>query len=168
MFELFSCPQDKDVQRFLRKSAIQFEKLNLTKTYLVLIDKNRIIAGYFSLTLKAFQIQGKTSNNLYKLIFGTSKPKKPEKIQSFFPTYLISQLGRNTDKFSNEQLPGKLILEYAFSEIKKAQRISGGRTLMVECANNDKLITFYENNGFRRFYLDGSESDLIQLIKKIN
>jgi len=168
MFELFLCPQEEDVQKFLNNTAIQFEKLNLTKTYLIFNNKNYIIAGYFALTLKAFQIKGELNNTLYKLIFGTSKPKTEEDVQRYFPTYLISQLGRNTSKFSNEELPGKLILEFAFSEIIKAQAITGGRTSMVECSNEANLMRFYEDNGFRQFLLDDKESNYIQLIKKVN
>ena len=89
-------------------------------------------------------------------------------VQSEFPTYLISQLGRNKEIFSHKQLPGDRILQFAFSEIKKAQLIIGGRTMMVECNNTEKLICFYNRNGFRQFQLDSKKSKLVQFIKKIN
>lgn len=166
MFEPFLC-QDTDVTQYLKETSIQFEELNLTKTYLIFIPHDPTIAGYFSLTLKSFQIEGPVSNTLYKNIFGTKKPSDSNKEQKHFPTYLISQLGRNTSKFTNDILPGDIILQLAFSEIKRAQSITGGRTMVVECADIPCLIDFYERNGFRRFHTYPI-TGYIRFIRKIN
>jgi len=48
----FSC-QDDDVESFLKNKAIDFEKRDRSRTYLLVDDDNNNLLGYFTLSLKA-------------------------------------------------------------------------------------------------------------------
>jgi len=55
-----------------------------------------------------------------------------------------------------------LVLEYALSVISSAEEIVGGRVVYIECRDIPKVISFYENNGFKVLRSDPDDS-LIQM-----
>ena len=60
----------------------------------------------------------------------------------------------------------KDIINYAQQYLKSVSNMIGGRIILVELKNNQKLINFYINNGFS--LLDNNtknEEDLLQMIK---
>ncbi len=63
-----------------------------------------------------------------------------------FPSVLIGQLGKN-DLFSN-QITGKELLTHCINHIMQGIDKLGGRFLLLECKNEFKLISFYEDFGF--------------------
>jgi hypothetical protein len=131
-----------DVENFLKNSAILFEKLNKSRTYLIFKKGTTDILAYFTLTISILKIVDEhISKKTLKKLDGISKEKKE------FPVYLIGQLGKN-DKFWNV-IDGKSILKKAISLVCKANSIVGGRVVLVETLNNEKLIKFYEENGFK-------------------
>ena len=52
----FSCSKNPDVERFLKKSAIEFTKKNQSVTYVVISVKDGGLLGYFTLALKPLKI----------------------------------------------------------------------------------------------------------------
>lgn len=50
--------------------------------------------------------------------------------------------------------------------IKSVQEQIGGRYVMIECHNIDKLINFYKQNGFFEFDKD-DEFDMVQMLMSI-
>ena len=72
---------------------------------------------------------------------------------------LIGQLGKN-DLFSS-LINLKEILDFAFSTIKDIMELVGGRIILIECFNSDKLVQLYEDHGF--IYLQ-EENSLSQLM----
>ncbi len=62
----FSCPKNPDVERFLKKSAVEFTKKNQSVTYLVFSKDNGEMLGYFTLALKPLTIRGETVSNTTK------------------------------------------------------------------------------------------------------
>jgi hypothetical protein len=58
------------------------------------------------------------------------------------------------------------MLETCFKSVYDAQAIVGGRFIMLECQNIEKIIEFYEGSGFKR--LQWSENGkYLQMIKKL-
>ena len=53
----FSCPKNPDVERFLKKSAIEFTKKSQSVTYLVFSFENKLLVGYFTLAIKLLTIR---------------------------------------------------------------------------------------------------------------
>lgn len=62
----FSCPRNPDVERFLKKSSIEFTKKNQSVTYLVFDISSMVLAGYFTLALKPLTVRGETVSNTVK------------------------------------------------------------------------------------------------------
>lgn len=52
----FTCPKNPDVERFLKKNAIEFTKKNQSVTYLVFSNDTAELIGYFTLTIKPIQV----------------------------------------------------------------------------------------------------------------
>lgn len=57
-------------------------------------------------------------------------------------------------------------MEEAFSVLNDVQDSIGGRYVMIECHNNDKLLKFYTDNGFYKFNYDNSD-DMVQMLRKL-
>ncbi|WP_244922693.1 acetyltransferase [Xenorhabdus cabanillasii] len=155
----FSCPANQDVESFLHFKSIRFEKADATRTYLIL-DKVGIILAYFSLTFKELPT--------HNLALSKSKIKKLNGISNnanSLKVYLIGQIAKN---FSLKENPIKLkdILTPIDIIIEKAQYLIGGRVIILECQNKQKLINLYESHGFKTIptKTKGESDSLITMI----
>lgn len=172
----FSSPKNKDVEDFLKNNAIPFARQNLAPTNLVYVycDKVYFLCGYFTLTIKTIEVYkrdvgSKTFDKLKK--FGTYDKNLKKCI---IPAPLIAQLGKNYADGRDQLMPGSELLQIACKEVKKAQRIVGGKVVYLECEDVGKLTDFYKRNGFKEFARRRLDSDerssfngryLIQMLK---
>ena len=53
----FSCKKNSDVERFLKEQSIDFTKKNQSVTYLVCLNKDAALVGYFTLTIKPISVK---------------------------------------------------------------------------------------------------------------
>ncbi len=112
------------------------------------------ILAYFSLALKSLKLDDSLSKTRIKKIDGLSN-----RIEDT-PVYLLGQLGKN--ELYQEDTEGKDILEeHVFPVVAQAVKYVGGRIILIECANKEKLINFYGNNG--SIYLQ--EDEYVQMIR---
>ena len=83
------------------------------------------------------------------------------------PCYLIGQLARN-DGVTHDQLAGCDLIEEAHRIIMESVNSVGGRIMMIECRNEQKLLNFYHDNGFNEV---SNEADgdlpMVQMLCKI-
>lgn len=85
--------------------------------------------------------------------------------------YLIAQLGKNYNNGANERISGKELLGLAIRQIQQLQYLAGGMVIFLEAANEEKLLSFYRENGFQQFDTrltdssKGEPHELIQLLK---
>ncbi len=162
----FSCPFNRDVEKFIHEIAIEFSKQSLARTYIVTTSyKNKQeIIGYFTLSFKLLHASRDNLNKGWQrrmAKFGTydSNLKKYS-----VPAPLIGQLSKNYTDGLNNMISGNELLKMAFEKIVGVQMVVGGRIAFLECQDNPKLIAFYERNGFIAFGerpLDPDEVDLI-------
>lgn len=147
----FSCPKNPDVERFLKKSAIEFTKKNQTVTYLVISAENIQLLGYFALALKPLTVRGKTvSNTMKRKLMRISK--LDEKSDAYtMSAYLIAQLGKNFSKSDGAEITGAELLKLAWDKIKEMQYLGGGMVTFLETENEEKLLSFYQDNRFSQF-----------------
>lgn len=149
----FLCPQNIDIEDFLKKKAIVMAKQNTSPTHLVYAPyKGKyVLAGYYTITLKVLRVSKTAlSSDLRKRIskFGTySEDEKAYEI----PSYLIAQLGKNYENGYDKLISGNALLQMACDRIREIQRLGGGKVTYLECEDREKLINFYERNGFKRF-----------------
>lgn len=155
---------NRDIEDFLKHKSISFEKMNISRTTLIL--KNNQIVGYFSIAFKSLIIEkefwNSISNTLKKKLMPGYNIKKivpPVSPQAI----LVGQLGKN---YAVEpMIDGKDLLALAEAQVYQAQKHAGGRFVWLECDNEPKLIEFYIENGYQ--LLGKIEKNQLILIKKI-
>ena len=143
LIDEFTCPQNPDVEQFLKVKAIDFERTHNARTYLIANDFMELQA-YFSLSFKEVNIDNdKVSKSVIKKLDGFNKNAKT--IRAF----LIGQIGKNFNLANNP-----ITLQEIFNEIDtvllSVQRSIGGRAIILECQPIDKLLDLYEGHEFKR------------------
>ena len=147
----FSCPKNTDVERFLKKSAIEFTKKNQSVTYLVVSAEDVRLLGYFTLALKPLTIRGETvSNSTKRKLLRISE--LDEKSDTYtMSAYLVAQLGKNFSENGGKDITGEELLKLAWDKIKEIQYLGGGMVTFLEAENEEKLLSFYRDNRFSQF-----------------
>lgn len=148
--QAFSCSRNKDVESFLLNKAIRFETALAAATHLIINEQGNILA-YFTLSFKEIEVEVSKSQ-LKKLTAGLSN-------DSHLRVLLIGQIGKNEKVIDN---PVKLpdILNHIYAQLYKAQRVLGGRVVILECENTPKLLELYKQNKFQILNTIGSENGL--------
>lgn len=169
----FSCPLNMDVERFLKQQAIEFAKKHQAVTYLVLSLEDAELLGYFSITIKPLVVRAEPfSNTASRKLARFSEIDKGEQTYNL-AAYLIAQLGKNFNERARGRITGQELLEAAIRQTQILQYQAGGMVSFVEADDKEKLLSFYENYGFKRFDTrqtvsrDAEPHELIQLLKLI-
>ena len=134
----FKC-RDKDVETFLQHKAFDFERRNKSRTYLI-FDEKRTLLGYYALSIKSLPFGADASKAAIKSIDGYSKDVKSVGI------ILIGQFGKDT--LLAKEVKGAHLLELCMVSVYQAQRIIGGRYVMLECQNIEEEKERLSGSGF--------------------
>ena len=160
-----------DVERFLKQQAIEFAKKHQAVTYLVLSLEDAELLGYFSITIKPLVVKAEPfSNTVKRKLARFSEIDKNEQTYNL-AAYLIAQLGKNFNDKVKGRITGQELLEAAIRQTQILQYQAGGMVAFVEADNKEKLLSFYENYGFKRFDTRQTISDvaepheLVQLLR---
>lgn len=139
----FDCGLDS-VNDFLKNEALQNSNDLLSRTYVVTQDKNKHVIAY--ITICSHVLNRKEEGYVIN-----------RKFRGKIPAILIAQLG--VDKGFRRHNIGKSLVQRCFSEIVEVSKYIHFYTVIVDAAN-DKLISYYENQGFnmlnptkRRLYI---------------
>ena len=167
----FSCPKNPDVERFLKKSSIEFTKENQSVTYLVFDVSSMELVGYFTIALKPLTVRGETvSNTVKKKLMRVSE--LDEQSQTYtMSAYLIAQLGKNFKNGAEKKITGEELLELAWDIVEKMQYMGGGMVTFLEAENSERLLSFYQANRFQTFDTRQTATDseepheLVQLLR---
>lgn len=166
-FEKFSCQREVDLENFLLRKAIPYEKTNFGKTYL-LIDLASLEQGifsvmaYYTIAQKAIDISELSAKRKRKML-GDYPGRDSLKT---IPAYLIGQLGRN-DAYTSEDISGEQILNECYNSISIAAQVVGGNIVILECRER-MFERVYENKGFHKLYDDLNQESLYTLYKKVD
>ena len=169
----FSCPKNPDVERFLKKSAIEFTKKNQSVTYLVVSAEDVRLLGYFTLALKPLTVRGEAvSNTVKRKLLRISE--LDEKSDTYtMSAYLVAQLGKNFSESEGKGITGEELLKLAWDKIKEIQYLGGGMVTFLEAENEEKLLSFYRGNRFSQFDTRQTATDtdelheLVQLLRML-
>ena len=65
----FSCPQNTDVENFLKNKALRFDSTHNSRTYLILNEENVDwgICAYFSVSFKEIEVRNLSKSTVKKL-----------------------------------------------------------------------------------------------------
>ena len=167
----FSCLRNPDVERFLKKSSVEFTKKNQSVTYLVFDISSMVLVGYFTLALKPLTVRGETvSNTVKKKLLRVSEWDELSDTYTM-SAYLIAQLGKNFTSGADQKITGEELLALAWDKIKEIQYLGGGVVTFLEAENEEKLLSFYRDNRFSQFDIRQTASDtdesheLVQLLR---
>lgn len=167
----FYCPKNPEIEEFVRKNAIEFAKRKMSITYLVVDGEGRIM-GIFTLTQKAVQLvdRGLTGAVRKKI---QRHARLDEATESYMlSAFLIAQFGKNYQYEESKALTGNELMDMTIITLKEIQRQIGGGVVYLECEDNPKLLSFYQNNEnryqiFGERYSVGDSVKYIQLMKII-
>ena len=148
----FSVERNLDVQRFIRESAIPYQKAHNSRAYL-LVDDSYKLKGYFTLSLACMRILEGISNSLKRKMRGFGRNSA-----STVPCFLLGQLARE-DSTPKEKLCFADILSLGINFVTQTQELIGGRFISLDCT--DELVSLYESNGFQKI---NKTDDLNQMI----
>ncbi len=153
-FQSIKEDEPHDVEVFLHRKAIDFEKTALASTYLVFDTETNILLGFFSLANKPLTMSKKNFDSLSR-----NQQKKLRQsgrtIETKFQinSYLIGQLGKNYSKEAQEvaknHISGKELLTLAYNQVVAASRVIKARYVWIECEDVEYLKHFYQDFGFR-------------------
>ena len=154
----FSCPLNPDVEHFLLATALHNQTMHISRTKLVTLpvgSKIRLV-GYYSIALQVLDLDRITSKSLRKKITGF---KRENKLGA--AVYLIGQMSKNFHNGADKLISGQELFLMAIQDILQAHQSVGGRIVVVECKNDDKLRKFYEKTlGFQLIDTADDESML--------
>jgi pimeloyl-CoA synthetase len=147
----FSCSKDKDVQRYIRKKAIEHEKSQISITYL-LFDSEEIVqlVAYVTVAISSFSVDEKRCEEVF--------PGKMNANRGMAQSYLIGQIGK-IDGYDKKI--GDIVIDHAMGIIREANKNVGCRVARLDC--KDALVRYYETKGFR--FLDKRDKDINLMVK---
>ena len=68
--------------------------------------------------------------------------------------FLIAQFGKNYAVDNGNFMTGNRLMDYVFSVLNDIRHMIGGGVVFLECEDNEKLLSFYQNER-NRFKLYG-------------
>ena len=148
----FSVERNLDVQRFIRESAIPYQKAHNSRAYL-LVDDSYKLKGYFTLSLACMRIPEGISNSLKRKMRGFGRNSA-----STVPCFLLGQLARE-DSTPKGMFSLADIVDMVTGYALHVQEYVGGRFISLDCT--DELVSLYESNGFQKI---NKTDDLNQMI----
>lgn len=168
----FVCEKDADIELFLHSKSIEFENISKARTYF-LCDQKKLetgefsILGYFAVSLKVLILPDEMSVRARKEIDGYRGKIHGMPIREI-PCFLIGQLAKNSN-VNTEEITGKMLLDEAYAVIYSAMSSVGGRYVMIECQDNEKLLKFYKDNGFEEFLREPEgDKPMVQMLRKVS
>lgn len=169
----FSCEKNKDVERFAKNQSVEFAKKQQSVTYLVFSTEDAELVGYFAITIKPITVNAEPFSNTVRKKLARVSELNEMNYSYNLAAYLIAQLGKNYHNGANERITGEELLGLAMKQIKQLQYLAGGMVVFLETSNEEKLLSFYQAMGFKKFDSRLSERagyephELVQLLKII-
>ena len=152
----FKCIKNSDEEDFLHNKAIQYERSNKARTYLVYDESYLNLLGYFTIAFKSIDLKNVSKTKRKDMTAG-------EDVE-VYSAYLIGHIAKNSD--INTDLKGTQLLQHAQSVIAEARDLIGGRLIYIDCKDIEKLKTFYLDNGFK-YFNTSEKTGLLQYYLKI-
>jgi hypothetical protein len=136
----FIC-DNKEVQDFINNRAITHEERGLARTILIFDDKNSIIVGFYTLSIKSLVLSEKLSSSKRKRYFGTAQTNG-----DVIPAILIGQLAKNDAVVTS--FTGSDLMDLIFRYIYRVDKLLPSVVSYVEHNGSRSLFGYYEKHGF--------------------
>ena len=148
ILERYRAVRESDTETFLRERAVEMEKRDLSRTYLLMTCDLAAVLGYVTLSIKCLRVPDDSL-----VTGGMRRSMNIDSRTGVAQSYLLGQLSRSADAPKGT---GALLLDLAFEHLASAQREVGCRTVRLDCRN--ELVPYYAEHGFRLISRNGSGS----------
>lgn len=165
LLSTFSSPINPDVEKFLKKNAISFNKQHQAVTYLVLSEDTEelMLCGYFSLSLRPITVNCEGMSNTRKSKFRKVGKMNDAGTECSLPAFLIAQFGKN---FIFNAISGGQLMKMTLETLYSIQYEIGGTVVFLEAEDHEKLLAFYQNDDNRFIPFDDRiTNDGVKLIQ---
>jgi hypothetical protein len=122
-----------------------------------LLEKELCLEAYFTLSHKAIALDKDISGSKRRKVF-----KGVSSQDDFAHFVLIGHLGKHINGNEHSAITSSEILNAAFEIIHKAKNLITFKAVLVECKDDEKLVSLYSNYGFSFLQKDS----YMQLIKR--
>ena len=157
-----------DIEIFLHEKAIKFEKSSISSTYVVFSEDNEIL-GYFTIANRSLVIPkenfGILSKTQQKKLGNSAAILKNGNLMT--SSFLLGQLGKNYSDDIENLITGRELLTFAYDLFLKIKELINVKYIWLECQNEPKLISFYQNFGFKMLESLTSEEGLKVMIMEL-
>lgn len=139
-----------DIHSFIHEKVVQATRLKTSVTHLVFqIDSGKLdFVGFFTLAIKVIRIKSESLSSRERNLIKSFSYFDSENRCFNCPAILIAQFGRNFNADS-DSISGADLMSLSLQKIAEAQKILGGKVVFLECEPIEKLIAFYQNQGFK-------------------
>lgn len=158
IFSDFSCPDDFDIEYFIKSKAIPFEKSGISRTFLVyvLLDEGTKWVGYYSLSRKPLFFKNNLSGKEKRMFYGTRYSVETGVVadpiinpgEKYIDSILLGQLSKNFYNGNDKYISGDVLINLAFKRVVEWYKMCGGITFHLDCKNIKYIRDFYEKHGF--------------------
>ena len=160
MIDGFACPLNAKVEEYIKTKALQSMRLGSSVTYLAIDCKTSDCVGYFTLVLKPFKVEAEGLSSSNRRMISRFTELDDDGKTYTAALYLIAQIGKNYALPEKERISGGELLQKAFAILRAAQRLVGGKMVLVDRElDRPKLLDFYRGNNFRSWNTRHSKRD---------
>lgn len=150
----FSCKHDKDIEQFFKTEFEYYDQQLLGKSYGFVKTKPTLeLVAAFTVSNSMLPVVNFPKNIKNRINRQIPNPKR----NSQYPAVLIGQLAV-FDDFSGMHI-GDEVLSFIKGWFIEPLNKTGCRYVVVDAVNNDKVIDFYQRNGFK-FIFDKIEDEI--------
>lgn len=168
-FKSISVYPKNDIEIFLQEKSIRFEKSCVSTTHLIFDDNIEEMLGYFTIANRSLILSKEELNVLSK-----TQQKKLSNSGSVLrngdlmtSSFLLGQLGKNYSDDIENLITGRELLTFAYDLFLKIKELINVKYIWLECQNEPKLISFYQNFGFKMLESLTSEEGLKVMIMEL-
>lgn len=147
----FVCRHETDISDFFKSKAVKASKEMMSKSYCLYDEETKEMVAAFCVLNTSLPTEN-LPNYARRSI---NKNVKYEKQRKHYPATLIGQFAV-FDRFADLHL-GDDILSFVILWIISEGQKMGNRFVVVDAINNEKVIKFYERNGFKIMFRTNEE-----------
>lgn len=150
----FDCG-DEDMNEFFHKDALEYDRYKMGKSYCFRIkDDIQTIVSCFTLSndsIRIYDLPSSRRNAMWKI---TNR----EKMLTRYPGVLIGRLGVAAN-FADKGI-GSEVLDFIRMWFLDESNKTGCRFAIVDAKNDERVLHFYERNGFKPLFAHEIDEDL--------
>lgn len=145
----FSCGEN-DLDEFFHREAYLYDGQLLGKTYFFSTKRNgkdEIVCAFTLAndSIKAALIPNASRNKIQRKIPNSKRTRS-------YPALLIGRLGVSTIFQGSDYSVGSQVIDYIISWFLLPNNKTGCRFIVVDAYNKERVLHFYEKNGFKFLY----------------